>query len=83
MARLGVFGLTPRQETYLRGICRGYRRKDVAAREFVSEDTVRCGLNAVYRAMHERSAAGACYRLGLFDQHTRDMELAAGATEGS
>jgi DNA-binding NarL/FixJ family response regulator len=67
MIHKGALGLTHRQETYLRGVCRGEERKAVAERHFVSDQAVRCVLSTVYRALKVRNGAGACYLLGKED----------------
>lgn len=61
-------GLTKRQELYLRQVCRGDSRQEIAAEAFVSYATVRNTLGTVYRLLGVRNAAGACYALGISDQ---------------
>lgn len=64
----GVLNLTPRQELYLRAVCRGDSRQEVADEAYVSYETVRNTLGMVYRALGTPNAAAACYLLGVADQ---------------
>lgn len=68
MSHHGALNLTPRQELYLRAVCRGDSRQEVADEAFVSCHTVRNALRTIYRAMGVRNAAGACWHLGAWDQ---------------
>jgi DNA-binding NarL/FixJ family response regulator len=70
MVRRTSLGLTPRQELYLRGLCNGEMQKEIAAREFLSVQTIKNMLGEAYKILGVRSAVEACYVLGIWDERT-------------
>lgn len=68
MTHRTALNLTPRQILYLRAVCKGDSRQEIADEAYVSYETVRNTLGTVYRQLGTRNAAGACYALGMADQ---------------
>lgn len=67
MVRRTALGLTPRQELYLRGMCNGDLRKEVATNAGRSRGGVAWVLGEAYRALKVRNRGEACYVLGTWD----------------
>jgi DNA-binding NarL/FixJ family response regulator len=68
-----ILGLTSRQDLYLRAICRGDQRSEVAEAAFVSVSAVREAMRTAYRLLGVRNAAAACYALGLEDAKAQEV----------
>jgi DNA-binding NarL/FixJ family response regulator len=74
MKRHGALNLTPREELYLRGMCNGDNRQEVAEACHVAVSTVRNTLSLVYQKIGARNATAACYLLGVADQREAEAK---------